>query len=92
MHFPLLLTLRDASKDEIALLDFLRSHLFVAPPSGFLLVFAEVDCRLGFDGFDCVNCKLDVFVRCFCPIKLLVYDTLRDEEVTTAQTKGDRNS
>ena len=28
MHFPLLLTLRDASKNEITLLDFPRSHLF----------------------------------------------------------------
>ena len=69
VHFPLLLTLRDASKDEIALLDFPRSHLFVAPPSGFLLVSAEVDCCLGLDSFDCVNCWLDVFVGCFGPIR-----------------------
>ena len=69
MHFPLLLTLRDASKDEIALLDFSRSHFFVAPPSGFLLVFAEVNCRLGFDSFNYVNCWLDVFVGFFCPIR-----------------------
>ena len=55
VHFPLLLTLRDVSKDEIALLDLPRSHLLVAPPSDFLLVSAEVDCRLGLDSFDCVK-------------------------------------
>jgi hypothetical protein len=69
VHFSLLFALRDTVKDEITLLDFPRSHLLVAPPSGFLLVFAEVDCRLGFDSFDCVNCWLDVLVRCFCPIR-----------------------
>ena len=62
VHFPLLLALRDASKDEIALLDLPRSHLLVAPPSGFLLVSAEVDCRLGLFSFDCVDCWLNVFV------------------------------
>ena len=63
VHFSLLLALRDTSKDEIALLDFPRSHLFVAPPSGFLLVPAKVDCRLGLDSFDRVDCWLDVFVE-----------------------------
>ena len=65
VHFSLLLTLWDASKDEIALLDFPRSHLLVTPPSGFLLVSAEVDCRLCFDGFDRVDRWLDVLVGCF---------------------------
>jgi len=68
VHISLLLTLWDASKDEIALLDFPRSHLLVTPPSGFLLVSAEVDYRLGLDSFDCVDCWLDVFVGCFGPI------------------------
>ena len=69
MHFPLLLALWDTSKDEIALLDFSRSHFLVASPSGFLLVSAEADCRLGLDSFDCVDCWLDVFVGCFVPIR-----------------------
>jgi len=52
-------------KNEVALFDFPRPHLLVAPPSGFLLVPAEVDCRLCFDGFDRVDRWLDIFVRCF---------------------------
>ena len=42
-----------------------RGLTFLLPPSGFLLVFAKVDYRLCFDSFDCVDCWLDVFVRCF---------------------------
>ena len=69
VHFSLLLALRDTSKDEIALLNFLRSHLLIAPPSGFLLVSAKVDCRLCSDSFDRIDCWLDVFVRCFGPVR-----------------------
>ena len=69
VHFSLLLALRDTSKDEIALLDFPRSHLLVAPSLGFLLVLAEVDCRLSLDSFDRIDCWLDVFVRCFGPVR-----------------------
>ena len=63
MHFSLLLALRDMAKDEIALPDFPWSHLLVAPPSIFLLVPVKVDCRLGFDSLDRIDCWLDVFVR-----------------------------
>ena len=63
MHFSLLLALRDETEYEVALFDFLRPHLLVAPPLGFLLVPAEVDCHLCFDGFDSVDCWLDVLVR-----------------------------
>ena len=38
VHFALLLALRDAMKNEVALFDFPRPHLLVAPPSDFLLV------------------------------------------------------
>ena len=62
VHFSLLLSLRDVSKDEIALLDLPRSHLLVAPPSDFLLVPAKVDCCLGLDSLDRIDCLLDVFV------------------------------
>ena len=65
VHFTLLFALQDATKNEVALFDFLRPQLHVAPPSSFLLVSAKVDCRLCFDSFDCVDCWLDVFVRCF---------------------------
>ena len=69
VHFSLLLSLWDVSKDEIALLDFPRSHLLVAPPSGFLLVPAEVDCRLCLDGFDCIDRWFDVLVRHFSSVR-----------------------
>ena len=62
VHFPLLLALRDVSKDEIAFFDFPRPHFLVAPPSGFVLVLAEVDCSLGLDSFDRIDCWFDVFV------------------------------
>ena len=48
MHFALLLALRDATKNEVALFDFPRPHLLVVPPSSFLLVPAKVDCTLVF--------------------------------------------
>ena len=60
VHFPLLLALRDASKDKIAHLDLPRFHLLVFPPLRFGLVFGEIDCCLHFDHFDIVNYRLHV--------------------------------
>ena len=56
-------------KNKVALFDLPRSHLFVAPPSGLLLVLTKVDGCLCFNGFDCVDCWLDVFVGSFCSVR-----------------------
>ena len=69
VHFSLLLALQDTSKDKITLLNFPRSHLLVAPPSCFHLVSAKVDCRLCSNSFDRIDCWLDIFVRCFGPVR-----------------------
>ena len=58
VHLPLQLVLRDAAKHEVTLFDLPRPYFLVAPPSGLLLVFAEIDSCLCVDGFDCVFLRI----------------------------------
>ena len=60
--------LRDAAKHEATLLDLPWPYFLVAPPSGFLLISAKVDSCLGFDGFDCVDSWLHVFLGILCSV------------------------
>ena len=62
VHLPLQLVLWDAAKHEVTLFDLPRPCFLVAPPSGLLLVFAEIDSCLCVDGFDCVDSWLHVFL------------------------------
>jgi len=62
VHLPLQLVLWDAAKHEVTLFDLPRPYFLIVPPSGLLLIPAKIDSCLGFDGFDCVDSWLHVFL------------------------------
>ena len=61
--------LRDAAKHEATLLDLPWPYFLVAPPSGLVMILAQIDGRLRFYGFDCVDSWLHIFLGVLCSIR-----------------------
>ena len=62
VHLSLELVLRNAAKNEIVFFDLPWPYFFIAPYSCLLLVPTKVDGCLCLDGFDRVDCWLDVLI------------------------------